>query len=210
MKCLSDCWFHRTGMRAFLGTLVKLHRNTYRHFGSADWFSAYLIYIQRFKEFLWLWKPHETLFNHKVTWVAELTCLPLLTSVWETGGHRFPLVITRKHSMKEMMAGWTAAMDCPGRPNLIPCPHIFSHLKMYVHRAQQLLSWPLLAKLKGRAHNTPARSRSKLPLFVAGTGIREGSTDVKVLVGVLPKACCHLQVVLSLLCHGIWIKSMRP
>lgn len=116
MKCLSDCWFHRTGMRAFLGTLVKLHRNTYRHFGSADWFSAYLIYIQRFKEFLWLWKPHETLFNHKVTWVAELTCLPLLTSVWETGGHRFPLVITRKHSMKEMMAGWTALGDLISSP----------------------------------------------------------------------------------------------
>lgn len=31
----------------------------------------------------------------------------------------------------------------------------------------------------------------------------EGSTDVKVVVGVLPKACCHLQVVLSLSLYSV-------
>lgn len=57
-----------------------------------------------------------------------------------------------------------------------------------------------LAKLKGRvctAIHLPCHVVNLLYSWqVQGNG---GSTDVKVLVGVLPKACCHLQVVLSLL-----------
>lgn len=88
--------------------------------------------------------------------------------------------------------------------DLISSPVSTPSLKMYTHQAQHLPSEHHGLFLP----NSSEECIIHLPCHVANFSYSwqvqgyGGSTDVQVMVGVLPKACCHLQVVLSLLHHS--------